>query len=296
MKIGIAGLGEMGGAMMDRLLLAKCDAYGYNRTPEKARTYVEKGMQLVPTPRELAQTCDVVVTMVTDGKAVEALAEGTDGILAGLHAGTIWVEMSTISPDEIRAMDERVQRTGAALLDSAALGSPLTVQQGNLLIMLGGAESACERVRPVLESIGKTVRRIGDVGHAKVMKIALNLNLAAQMIAASEGILLAERNGIDRQTALDMLLGGALGSGMLKYRAPFIVKMPEKAWFDVGLMQKDVNLALGLGRESKVPLPITSAADELLTVTRAMGLGEYDFAVVFYALARMAGCDWPVRT
>jgi 3-hydroxyisobutyrate dehydrogenase-like beta-hydroxyacid dehydrogenase len=273
------------------LLEGGCEAYGYNRTPSKARRFVERGMTFVQTPRELARACDAVISMVTDGAAMDAIAEGENGIVAGLSAGKIWIEMSTISPDAIRAMNERAMKTGATLLDSAALGSPLTVRQGKLLIMLAGDEAACRRVETPLQAIAQTVRRVGEIGHAKVMKLALNLNLAVQMLAASEGLVLAEKNGIDRQTALDMLLGGALASPMLAYRAPFVTSMPEKAWFDVGMMQKDVVLALQLGRESQVPLPTAAVADEILTATRAMGLGEDDFAVMFYALARMAGLN-----
>ena len=294
MKIGIVGLGEMGGAMMERLLESGNGAYGYNRTASRAQPFVEKGMIAAATPRALVQACDITITMVTDGAALEAVAGGDDGVLAGLAPGKVWVDMSTISPDEIRAMNQRAVATGAALVDSAALGSPLTVRQGQLLAMVAGDDAPCARASEALQAIAKTVRRVGEIGKAKVMKIALNVNLAVQMIAASECVLLAERNGIDRQAALDLVLEGAIGSPMLQYRAPFITKMPEKAWFDVSLMQKDVNLALQLGRESNVPLPTTAVADELLTTTRAMGFGAHDFAVVFYALARMAGYDAPI--
>ena len=295
MKIGIVGLGEMGGAMMDRLLLADANTYGYNRTKQKAQRYAERGMKLLDTPREVAAACDIVITMVTNDDALRAVTDGGDGILAGLVQGKYWVEMSTISPDAIRELAKRVEPTGATLLDSAVLGSQLTVEQGHLLIMLGGPEDACERVEESLEAIGPTVRRIGDIGHAKVMKIALNLVMPVQILALSEGVILAEKNGIDRKTALDMMLGGAVASPMLRYRAPFIMKMPEKAWFDVGMMQKDVMLALELGRESAVPLPTASVANEFLTSTKALGLGNRDFAALFHALATMAGIDATVR-
>ncbi len=295
MKIGIIGLGEMGGAMMDRLLLAGSDAYGYNRTKHKAQRFVEKGMKLLDTPREAASTCDIVITMVTNAHALYAVADGKDGILAGLSSGKYWVEMSTISPDSIRELAKRVEPTGATLLDSAVLGSQLTVEQGNLLIMLGGRQEACERVEESLKAIGPAVRRVGDIGHAKVMKIALNLTMPVQMLALSEGVILAEKNGIDRKAALDIMLGGAVASPMLKYRAPFILEMPEKAWFDVGMMQKDVMLALELARESEVPLPTASVANEFLTSTKALRLGNRDFAALFYALATMAGVDATVR-
>ncbi len=291
MNVGIVGLGEMGGAMMERLLLAKRAPFGYNRTSAKAQKFVAGGMRAADSPRELVAACDVVITMVTNDRALEDIAAGEDGVLAALEPGKTWVDMSTLSPDAIRSLGERVARTGATLLDAAVLGSPLTIRQGKLLIMLAGDEHACAAVRPVLLDIGPTVRRVGELGKAKVMKIALNLNLPVQMLALSEGVLLAEKCGIAREVALEIMLGGVIASPMLAYRAPFILHMPEKAWFDVGMMQKDLNLALALGQEAGVPLPSTAVANELLTTSSAMGLGDYDFAVLFHALARMAGID-----
>jgi 3-hydroxyisobutyrate dehydrogenase-like beta-hydroxyacid dehydrogenase len=296
MTIGILGLGEMGGGMMDRLLQAGGTPYGFNRTAAKAQRYVERGMRLAASPRALVDACDVVITMVTNDASLEAVAGGDDGLLAGMRAGKMWVDMSTISPDAVRALERRVADTGATLLGAAVLGSPLTIARGQLLIMLGGDPSDCERVRPALEDIGPTVRRVGDAAQAKVMKIALNLNLPVQMLALSEGVLLAEKNGIRREVALEIMLGGVVASPMLAYRAPFILNMPEKAWFDVGMMQKDLNLALDLGREVGVPLPTTAVANEMLTATRARGLADFDFAVLFYTLAAMAGIDdVPIR-
>lgn len=288
-SIGIVGLGEMGGAMMERLLLAQTRPAGHNRTKAKAQPYIAKGMRWADSPRAAAQTCEIIVSMVTNDDALEAVAGGEDGILAGLGPGKIWVELSTISPQAIRALAPRVAKTGARLLDGAVLGSPLTIQQGKLLIMLAGHRAACDAVRPQLEKIGPFVRRIGEIGHAKVMKVALNLNMPVQILALSEGLLLAEKSGIPREVALDVMLSGVIASPMLAYRAPFILKMPEKAWFDVGMMQKDVNLALDLAREVGVPMPSASLANEMLTAAKAQGLGDYDFAVLFFALAHAAG-------
>ncbi|MBV8150293.1 MAG: NAD(P)-dependent oxidoreductase [Candidatus Eremiobacteraeota bacterium] len=291
MKVGIVGLGEMGGGMMDRLILAGRSPAGHNRTKAKAQAYIDKGMEWADSPRALAERCDVVLSMVTDDAALTAIAEGEQGILAGLSSGKIWVEMSTVAPAAIRALGDKVKATSAELLDAAVLGSPLTIQQGKLLIIAGGDEPTFERARPALLDIGPTVKRVGEIGHAKVMKVALNLNLPLQILALSEGVLLAEKSGIPREVALDIMLGGVVASPMLAYRAPFILRMPEKAWFDVGMMQKDVNLALGLGRQVEVPMPLTAIANEMCSASRAMGFGEYDFAVLFHTLARFAGID-----
>ena len=281
----------MGGAMMERLLDEGADAAGYNRTRSKMEPFEKRGMKATQTARELAERCDIVCSIVTDDGALEALASGENGILAGLREGKTWVEMSTVSRDKILELAERVRKTGGALVDAAVLGSPLTIQQKKLLIMLAGDEGVCDAVTTELRKIGPFVRRIGQIGHAKVMKVALNLNMPVQILALSEGLLLAEKNGIPREVALEVMLGGVIASPMLQYRAPFILKMPEKAWFDVGMMQKDVDLALKLGREAGVPMPATALVSEMLTAAEAQGLGDYDFAVLFYALARNAGLD-----
>jgi len=291
LRVGMAGLGEMGGNMMKRLLLAGHTPYGYNRTKAKAQPLIDAGMLWCDTPRALMEQSDVIISMVTDDKALEAIADGADGLLAGMTSGKVLVDMSTVGAATIRALDERVRETGGVLIDAAVLGSQLTVEQGKLLIITGGDEAAIERVRPVLLDIGPKVRRVGEMGHAKVMKVALNLNLPVQILAMSEGVLLAEKSGIAREVAVEMMLGGVVCSPMLAYRGPFVLDMPEKAWFDVGMMQKDLNLAIKLGQEVEVPLPSTSVANEMLTATRAMGLGGYDFAVLFHTLARMAGVD-----
>ena len=286
----------MGGAMMDRLLLAGERPLGHNRTKSKAAPYLERGMLWGDSPRAAAESCDVVVSIVTNDAALEAISDGENGILAGLGRGKTWVELSTISPAAIRALASRVEKTGAPLLDGAVLGSPLTIQQGKLLIMLAGNAAACDVVAPELHKIGPFVRRIGEIGHAKVMKVALNLNMPVQILALSEGLLLAEKSGIPRALALEVMLSGVIASPMLAYRAPFILDMPERAWFDVGMMQKDINLALDLAREVGVPMPNASLANEMLTAARAQGLGGYDFAALFFTLARAAGLDGAPKT
>lgn len=289
--VGMVGLGEMGGPMAARLLDGGWTVYGYNRTREKAEPYCDKGLRWAHSPRELAASCDFILSMITGDSALEAIAYGDDGVIAGLRAGAIWIDLSTTSPNGIRQLKRPVEATGATLLDGAVLGSSVTVEQGQALILIAGAERACERVTDVLRAIGSDVRPVGEVGHAKVMKIALNLNLPVQILALSEGVLLAEKSGIDRQVALDVMLGGVVASPMLKYRAPFIISMPQRPRFDVTMMQKDVRLALDLGREVKVPLPTAGVAAEMLTAAGAMGLSRYDFAALFHALARMSGLD-----
>ena len=287
--VGFAGLGVMGGGIAKRLLAAGHNVTGWNRTKEKATSLLEQGMQWADSPREVAERSDVSFTMVTNTAAVKAVAEGPDGLLAGLGPQKVYVDMSTQSPSGSRALAERVAERGAAMLDAPVSGSVITLEEGKLSIMVGGDADAYQRVRPILLDIGPRVFHLGANGSAVTMKIAVNLQLQVQMVAFSEGVLLAEKSGIARETAVEVMLASVIASPMVAYRGPFVLEQPDEAWFDVNMMQKDMNLALELGRELDVPLPTTAVTNEFLTAARAMGLDDKDFAIVFDVLAQMSG-------
>ena len=287
--LGFVGLGVMGGRMAKRLLDARHPVVGYNRTRAKAQWLADAGLRLAASPREVAQAADVVFTMVTDTAALEAVTRGPDGILAGLRRGGVLIEMSTVSPEAIRALAADVAARGAELLDAPVSGSPATLEAGQLSFMVGGAETALERVRPYLAAIGPTITHVGALGLAKAMKLAINQGLAVQMLAFAEAVVLAEKAGVARERAVEAVLRSVVASPMLKYRGPFVLGMPAAAWFDVGMMQKDLMLSLDLGRAVGVPLPTVSLTNEMLTAARGLGLAGYDFAVVFDVVARLAG-------
>jgi 3-hydroxyisobutyrate dehydrogenase-like beta-hydroxyacid dehydrogenase len=232
---------------------------------------------------------DVIFSMVTDSSALAEVADAPNGVLAVISAGKIWIDMSTVSPVVSRNLAARVREKGADLVDAPVSGSVITLQQGKLSVMVGGRTETFERVKPLLLDIGPKVTHVGDNGLALVMKIACNLSLAVQMLAFSEGVLLAEKSGVKREVAVDVLTHSVIASPMVQYRGPFVLEMPEKAWFDVNMMQKDMLLALELGRQLDVPLPTTAVTNEMLTAARGMGLAEKDFAILFEALARMSG-------
>ena len=289
MTLGFVGLGAMGSRMAKRLLDARRPVIGYNRTAAKAKWLVDAGMTLAPTPRDVAARADVVFTMLTDSGALRAVASGPEGILAGLSAGATWVEMSTVSPIVTRELGRDVAARGASMLDAPVSGSVATLDQGQLSFMVGGDPAALERVRPYLLDIGPTITHVGELGLAVTMKVATNLALAVQMLAFSESVALAEKSGIARARAVEVLLKSVTASPMVKYRGPFVLGMPEEAWFNVGMMQKDLELALELGRAKGVPLTATTLAHEMLSGARGLGLAEWDFAVVFDVLAKLAG-------
>jgi len=288
-ELGFVGLGTMGGRMAKRLMDAGHTVTGCNRTRSKADWLVATGMAWGETPRAVAETCDVVFSMVTDSAALQAIARGDDGIVAGLRPGAIYVDMSTASPATSRAIAADVAAKGAAMLDAPVSGSVSTLEQGALSIMAAGDREAFERVKPYLLDIGPKVTYVGTNGLAVTMKIATNLSLAVQMLAYSEGLLLAEKSGIAREVAVEVLLNSVMASPMVKYRGPFVLKMPDEAWFDVNMMKKDMALALELGRQLDVPLPTAALANQFLTAARGMGLAEQDFAALFDVLASMAG-------
>jgi len=281
----------MGGRVTKRLLDAGHTVTGYNRTKSKAQWLLDLGMRWGETPRAVAEAADVIFTMVTNTGALYEVVNGHNGILAGLQKGKIYIDMSTISPTASKRLAERVAEKGAQMLDSPVSGSVITLEQGNLSLMVGGDKATFEQVKPILLDIGPKVNYVGANGQAVLMKVAINLNLQVQMLAFCEALLLAEKGGIPRETAMEVMLNSVIASPSLKYRTPFILEMPDEAWFNVNMMQKDMLLALEMGRELNVPLPTVATSNEYLTAARAMGLAEQDFAVVYKVLAKMSGLD-----
>ena len=291
-NLGYVGLGEMGSGMVTRLLAAGHTVTGYNRTKSKADPLVEMGMKWAGSPREVTEASDIVFSMVTNTKAVQAITQGPDGILAGLTPDKIYVDMSTMSPEYSKKLANQVQaETEAVMLDAPVSGSTITLEQGKATFMVGGDAAAFEKVKPVLEDIGPKVFHMGGNGLAVAMKIAVNLSLAVQMLAFSEGVLLAEKSGISREQAVEVMVNSVIASPMVAYRGPLVLGHPENTMFDCTMMQKDLNLAIELGQQLDVPLPTTATTNEYMSAARGMGLGDYDFAIIFDVLARMSGID-----
>lgn len=292
-QIGFAGLGVMGAGIVGRLLDAEYPVVGWNRTKSKAEPLLEAGMGWAEKPRELAEQANVVFTMLTHAAAVEAVCEGPDGILAALGPGDVYVDLSTIAPDESRAIASRVAATRAQMLDAPVSGSPATLAEGQMSIMVGGDKDAFERVRPILSAIGPKVTYLGPNGSALLMKMAINVSLVVQGMSFCESVAMAEKAGIECEAAVDAVLKSVIASPMLQYRGPMILegRMPEIPFADVHLQQKDQQLGLRLGRELGSPLPFASLANEFLTACRAAGLAENDWIAVYRVFRRMGGME-----
>ena len=283
--LGVVGLGHMGGNMAVRYLDAGYTVHGEARSKDGTNELIAKGLEWRDTPRDLAESVEIVLTSIPNDDVLREVASGDDGIIAGLAAGAIWVDMSTVSPSASREVARKVQEAGALMFDAPVSGSVPQVQSGTLTIMVGGDKDAYDRVEPVLQELG-TPTYIGGNGQGLVLKLAINISLAVQMLAFSEGLRLAERDGLDVKLAADVMTESPIGSPMLKAREPLVLDLPDEAWFNVGLMDKDIRLALDLGRELDVPLASAHAADEALTRAAELGYQSKDIAALFQVLGQ----------
>jgi 3-hydroxyisobutyrate dehydrogenase-like beta-hydroxyacid dehydrogenase len=288
-EVGLVGLGAMGSQIAGRLLDSGSTVVGTNRTASKAAPLMDRGLVWCATPREVAEAATVIFSMVADDAALDAVTSGSDGILAGLSSRKVYVDMSTVSPQTSRELAKRVRSRGARMLDAPVSGSVPAAGDGSLTIMVGGDQEAFDRVAPLLRELGRTVTRVGENGQGLLLKLAVNISIGVQMLAFSEGVLLAERGGIDPKLALDVMSDSAIASPMLKARAPLIHDLPSEAWFDMQMMQKDIRLALAAARTLDVPASSAAVVDALLTTSRKLGYSRRDIAAFFEVLAQMHG-------
>ena len=288
-NLGYVGLGAMGGRMASRLLDKGHTVTGYNRTQSRAEWLIDRGMKWADSPRAVCEAADITISMVSDSKALMNVANGPDGMAAGLGSGQVLVDMSTISPDVSREVAARVRNQGGDMVDSPVSGSVSTLEAGKLTMMVGGRRETFESLEPILLDIGAKATYIGDNGQALAMKLAVNVSVAVQLLAFSEGFLLAKKSGIDPETAVDVMTHSVIASPLVQYRGPFVLDMPEEAWFNVDMMQKDLNLVLELARQVEMPMPTASVANEFMTAARGLGYADKDFAVVFKVLEQMSG-------
>jgi 3-hydroxyisobutyrate dehydrogenase-like beta-hydroxyacid dehydrogenase len=290
-RVGFAGLGAMGGGIARRLLDAGYEVVGWNRSREKADPLIAAGMGWADTPRELAETVDVLFTMVTNTAAIEAIAAGPDGVLAGLREGGVWADISTISPEASVALAERVRATGASFLDCPVSGSPATLAAGQMSVMVGGDRAAFDRIEQVLRAIGPKVTYIGPNGQAILTKVAINLALVVSVTAFAEAVALVEKAGVAREAAVDAVLKSVIASPVIGYRAPLLVDDTD-VFADVELQQKDLVLAQALARQLGAAVPTCAAASEMLSAARSSRTAGRDFVVsVHEAYRRMGGME-----
>ena len=290
-KIGFIGLGDMGQVIVPRLLEAGHTVTGWNRSPGKSKSLEDAGMMIASTPAEAAKNADIVLSIVTDGNAVKDVSLGENGIITSLNKETIYLDMSTISPEVSRFVSEEFDKRGLQMMDAPLSGSPVTVVQGSASIMVAGKKECYEKVYDTLLAIGPKVSYIGSNGLAVQTKLSINLLLMVEVIAFGEAVAMAEKGGVDRQVVVDAILNSVATSPVLSYRGPFILdgKMPEKPLADVALQQKDMTLVLEQSRLLASPAPLAAAANDMMNASRGMGLGHHDFVVAHRAYKKMNG-------
>ena len=289
-NLGFIGLGAMGSRITKRLRSKGHSVIGYDLFPSKAtQELIDGGMKWGDSPRAVTEAADTTFVMVTNTAALEGAASGPDGFVAGLSAGKLLIDMSTVSPSASRAIVAKVREKGADMIDSPVSGSVSLIESGKLSVMVGGSKATFERAKPLLEDIGQKVTYVGDNGLALAMKIAVNISVAVQMQALAESVVLAEKAGVPKETIVEVLTNSVIASPLVQYKGPLVLKMPDQAQFNTNMMQKDMTLALEMGRELKVSLPSGSVVNDLLSSARAQGLGEQDFASLYTILARMSG-------
>lgn len=291
MQVGFAGLGDMGQAIVPRLIGAGHTVTGWNRTKEKAEPLLQRGMRWADSPRQLAAGSDLVFSIVTDSDAVKSLALGKDGIISGLRPDAVYLDMSTIDPEASRAVAAEFRKAGKIMMDAPISGTTLTVRNGNASLMVGGDRAAFDRVQPVLLAIGPKVTYIGAQGLAVQLKVALNMTLVIEVMGFCEGVALAEKGGVPREVAVDAMLKSVVASPVINYRAPLILEghISDATYGNVNLQQKDMLLALTLGRKMGVPVPLGAAANEMLNACRGLGLEHNDFVTVYEVYRKLGG-------
>lgn len=286
-KIGFIGLGKMGSQLSSRLLKAGYSMTIYNRTKEKAAPLIDLGMQWVDSPKKVIQLCSIVFMSLTDNQAVSEIVEGKDGLLSGATSGKLVIDMSTISPEMSQQLAAKFRENHGQMLDAPISGNPVAVKNGTATIMVGGDATAFLKAKPILESITPEVFYVGENGHALFLKLAININLAAQFSAFSESVLLIQKAGLNIQNALEIMKHSAIASPGIQQRAPLILSPPSEPLFTIKMMQKDLLLSLDHGRKLGIPLLNTALTNEILTSATGLDYGEKDLSQLFQAMVEM---------
>ena len=264
MDIGFVGLGNMGGALVRRLLLSrKLRAFDIN--PDAVQAGADKGADTAASPAELAANSDVVLTCLPTSKEVRSVIFGDEGLVDGLARGNVVVDMTTGDPAETRSMAAELAERGIEMIDAPVSGGPMGADAGTIAIMVGGSDELFVRLRPVFEDISPNVFHAGGVGAGHTMKLVNNLTSAGNRAVAMEAITLAAKNGLDPRTAMEIMQKGSGRSFMTEVVFPnFILTDKIEQGFTLGLMHKDVSLAVKMGDDSNTPLMLGNITRQIL--------------------------------
>jgi 3-hydroxyisobutyrate dehydrogenase/glyoxylate/succinic semialdehyde reductase len=288
-RIGWIGLGNMGAPMSKNLLNAGHELTVWNRTKSKADEVVGVGAKWADSPKAAASATDIIFTMVSDGPTLKTVVLGDGGIVSGLSAGKIVVDMSTVSPAESAVVNAAVEAAGCKLLRAPVTGSTVLAASASLGILASGDKAAYDQVLPLFEKMGKNQFYLGSEEEARVMKLSLNMMIGVSMQMMAEAVVLAEKAGLDVKQVCDVMAGSAVGSPLVGYKAAVIAGGEYKPAFSVKLMMKDFDLAFDAAKQYGVPLLVTAATKQTLQAAAATGRGDKDFSVLTQLLEEQAG-------
>jgi 3-hydroxyisobutyrate dehydrogenase-like beta-hydroxyacid dehydrogenase len=287
MRVAFLGLGIMGTGMATNLVKAGHEVSVWNRTPGKT----VEGARTAATPADAAKGVEVVWMCVSDTAAVETVLFGKDGVEQSLTPGMIVADSSTISPASTLKFAERVRARGADYVDNPVTGSKAGAEGGSLIFIVGGAEATIEKLKPLYAAMGKVFFRVGETSKGQSAKIAMNLQIALIYEGFAEGLTLAAKLGVDAQTLLPLIQASMIRSGVVDYKAPFVLKRDFTPNFPMKLMHKDIKLMLEAAKESRVKLPALEIVEEIYDVAVEDGNGDLDYAATITLLEKWAGVE-----
>ena len=287
-SIGFIGMGHMGSHMAQRLLDAGYQVTVYDRTKEKVQEVGQRGAQVAQTPKDLAANCQVVMACVTDDEAQHDVMFGPEGALAGTHVGSVIIDLSTVSPDASRRLFQAAREQDVPMIDAAVSGSVPQVDQGSLVIFVGGEQKTYEQYKPILEVLGNTSFYMGASGMGTTMKLVVNTLLGLGMQALAEAIALGEKAGLEKGLLLDVLGQTAVLTPGQKSKLENVRREQYPTNFALSLMHKDFSLVLSQAYDVSVSMPATAAAQQMYTAAMAKGMDE-DFSIMIQFMEELTG-------
>ena len=287
--IGFVGLGIMGLPMAGHILDAGYPLTVYNRTRSKAEELGARGAKVADSPADVAAASTVIITIVSDSPDVEEVVAGPQGVIDRIGEDSVVIDMSTISPQVERHLDEQLRAKGSTLVDAPVSGGDVGARNATLAIMAGGDKAAFDRVRPILEVMGKTITYCGPVGNGQLTKLSNQILVSVTLLGVSEAITFAKKNGLDAQVMIEAVKGGAAGSWQLSNLGPKIVDRDFAPGFMVDLIQKDLRLVLESGAAGQAALPGTSLVNQLFRMAEAQGDGREGTQILAKAVEQLAG-------
>ncbi len=289
MKVGVIGLGLMGAALSRRLLSQKHEVHVYDRMPSKTSQFVGGGATAHQTPRDLGMSVEVAFTLVTDQQAVDSVTLGESGLFEGMKAGSLWVEMSTIDPDASKRQAEECHRRGIERLDAPVAGGPKWIEEGRVMLLVGGSREVFEKRLPLLNQIAASVLYLGEDGNGHKMKLLLNLYLGMVSVAFCEVLTLSRKIGFDPQLFMETVNKSVHKSYFTEVRAPPILKGDFKPAFSLKNLLKDLLLAQDQAKRHGAVLPASTATTELFGIAANLGQAEMDYTSIALTLAKLNG-------